>query len=144
MGVARPAAGLLLGACSVTLAHGGGERLVFSGDLGRDDALTNSFAGSLRRGANQYRALATGRRPSRSATGARAAATAGPASVPFRIAKGRRQTTISVPFSGAALRRLVADAGGRGRTPVRIVVAFHNGRRPIARFADVALRVAAR
>lgn len=113
-------------------------------DLGRDDALTNSFAGSLRRGANQYRALATGRRPSRSATGARAAATAGPASVPFRIAKGRRQTTISVPFSGAALRRLVADAGGRGRTPVRIVVAFHNGRRPIARFADVALRVAGR
>jgi metallo-beta-lactamase family protein len=28
-------AGHLLGACSVTLAHGGGERLVFSGDLGR-------------------------------------------------------------------------------------------------------------
>ena len=32
-------AGHLLGACSVTLAHGGGERLVFSGDLGRDDDL---------------------------------------------------------------------------------------------------------
>lgn len=32
-------AGHLLGACSVTLAHGGGERLVYSGDLGRSHDL---------------------------------------------------------------------------------------------------------
>ncbi len=107
--------------------------------LGRDDALTNSFAGSLRRAVNEYRALATGKRPSSSATGARAAATSGTATIPFRIAKGRRRDTVNVPFSSAALRRLVADAGGRRRTPMRIVVAFRNGDRPIARFADVAL-----
>lgn len=39
IGVTLTPAGHLLGACSVTLAHGGGERLVFSGDLGRDDDL---------------------------------------------------------------------------------------------------------
>lgn len=35
IGVTLTPAGHLLGACSVTLAHGGGARLVFSGDLGR-------------------------------------------------------------------------------------------------------------
>lgn len=35
IGITLTPAGHLLGACSVTLARGGGERLVFSGDLGR-------------------------------------------------------------------------------------------------------------
>ncbi|MFO1329612.1 MAG: MBL fold metallo-hydrolase [Rubrivivax sp.] len=39
VGVTLTPAGHLLGACSVTLAHGGGERLVFSGDLGRSNDL---------------------------------------------------------------------------------------------------------
>lgn len=39
IGITLTPAGHLLGACSVTLAHGGGERLVFSGDLGRHDDL---------------------------------------------------------------------------------------------------------
>ena len=39
VGITLTPAGHLLGACSVTVAHGGGERLVFSGDLGRRDDL---------------------------------------------------------------------------------------------------------
>ena len=39
LGVTLTPAGHLLGACSVTLSDGGRERLVFSGDLGRQDDL---------------------------------------------------------------------------------------------------------
>ena len=39
LGVTLTPAGHLLGACSVTVSHGGGERLVFSGDLGRQSDL---------------------------------------------------------------------------------------------------------
>lgn len=93
--------------------------------LGRSDALTQSFAGSLRRSVAEYRGLAGGKKPSKKATGA-----------------ARRKTVKSKAFTikkGARSRARLTVTLRRG-APVRVVAIFRTGGRPTARVVDLGLR----